>query len=964
MSKVNREPAFPGLHIAMFGRFKVEIDGVPLKPHRPTDLRALAYLLLHHDSPVDRSAVAALWKKAEAAEFAETDARAYLTRAVSELITRLGKEGKRLQKPQPQLLQFETAGAELDLLRWEAGLADGSVDALERIAPLYRSSLLADWDDAWVRQARERFRQDYSQALRAAARRETAHGHWKAALQAFTLLFEVDPQDDETLRERLQLLADRRRFQEMQQVYDAYARRCEAESEPVDPRTIQRYRELRAAADQLQRSLVRGWVPNPLSRFVPRPAEIAAIDDCIQGGRLTTLTGAGGIGKTRLAIAAAQAMAEEFYDGVWFLDLSELQNPAEVPMQAARTLGLTEDPSRTPTEEILAFLHAREALLVLDNCEHVLEASAHLAARILEHCPDVKILTTSRQALGITGEAFWRVPSLDFPPRDAYVTPKTLMQFSAVRLLIERASRPQLPLTLDAHNADAVARICRRLDGIPLAIELAAVQITRRSHSVQEVADSLDQALAFLTEGSTVAPSRQQTLRVAIQWSYRLLNSVEQQVFERLGVFVGGFTEEAASAVCSAAPIPAESVAGAVRSLAEKSLVEVLRPEQGARYHLLQTIRQFAIERLSERQTAGSEAAPPQIAGGEIMAETCRRHLHYFTAFVEEAERHHRGAEHAHWLDRQSLEHENCRAALSWALLHGEYETGLRLASNLGGYFYTRGYHSEGAEFLAAFLAYTSDAASARMRALLWAGNIAYARADYAAARTYFEEGLVLRERQGDPRYIAVGRASLAMVSGAQGNHDEALALFEANLSAFEDLKDVRNTALTWNSIGLIADLKKDYPRSRDCHTRSLHLFREVQDQANISLAAANLASVYINLGDYAAARPLLAECLELYRTLRIPHRFVLILLHYLCIAVREQEFERAATILGFEEVFRESIGYTPPPQIAEQYQVEEDAVCGHLGASRFEALTARGAQMPEEEMLPFLTGVSQDSDR
>jgi predicted ATPase/DNA-binding SARP family transcriptional activator len=956
MSKIDREPTSPGLCIRMFGRFSVKVDGDALKPHRPSDLRVLAYLLLHHDSPVDRIAAAAIWKKSGASKLAETDARAYLVRSVSELIARLGREGSRLQKPQPQLLSFETTGADLDLLTWETGIAEGSVDALERIAPLYRQSLLEGWDDAWVREARIRVRSDYVQALRSAARRETAHGHWKAALRSFTLLCEeVDPWHEETLRAHLQLLADRRRFQEMQRLYDVYARHCAATDDPTDPQTAERYRALCAEAERFLSASARGWLPTPISRFIARPAEIAAICACVQSARLTTLTGTGGIGKTRLALATANAMHEEFFDGVWFLDLSELQDPAETPRQAARSLRLTENPNRTPTEEILTFLGAKEVLLVLDNCEHVLEESARLTAQVLESCPQVKILTTSREPLGIVGETVWRVPSLDFPQQATRVTPERLLQFSAVRLLIERASRPQFPLTIDADNADAVARICRRLDGIPLAIELAAVQISRRFHSVQAVADGLDQALAFLTDGSRTAASRQQTLRAAIEWSYRLLTVSEQHLFDRLGVFVGGFTTEAACQVCGAAPLTPEGVAETVGSLADRSLIELLRSEEGGRYHLLQTIRQFALERLAARRAEISPSPVTDEVEGEEPDRTHRRHLHYFAAFVEEAERHHRGEAHAHWLDRQDVEHENCRAALAWALEHGEAEAGLRLAGNLAGYLYTRGYHAEAAECLAQFLARTSSTAPVRLKAVHWAGNIAYARADYAAARTYFEEGLALRESQGDRHHIAIGRASLATAIGGLGDHEEALPLFESNLILFQELGDLRNMALTWNSIGTIEDAREDYPKTRDCHIHSLRLFREAGDSANISLAAGNLAGMHIRLGDYAAARPLLAECLALYRTLRTRHRFVYVLMHYLCLAVREREFDRAATIVGFEEAFRESIGYALPPKIEERRQAERDAAFGHLGASRFDAQADRGAHFSEEETIAFL---------
>ncbi|MCW3098114.1 MAG: transcriptional regulator, LuxR family [Chthonomonadaceae bacterium] len=956
MSKVSREPTTTQLHITVFGRFRIEIDGEVLKPHRPPDFRMLAYLLLQHDCPVDRNDAAVCWKKAADTGFWESEARTYLTSAVSTLTSKLGSEGKRLQKPQPQLLLFETTGADLDLLTWEAGLAEGSVEALESIAPLYRRTLLEGWDDPWIQQARKRFRNDYVQALWSAARRETAHCHWKAALQAFTLLFEIDPSNEEALRDHLRLLADRRRFKEMQRLYNAYVRHCESAQEPIDPMTAQRYRELRSAADPHGYNTPGAWLPTPLSRFVPRPIEVQEICDSVSLERLTTLTGTGGVGKTRLAIAAAEEMREEFYDRAWFIDLSELQNPAEVPTQVAHALSLVENANRTATEEIVAFLRSKEALLILDNCEHVLEASARLTTSVLQNCPEMRILATSRESLGIVGESVWRVPSLEFPETSARMRPQMLAKFSAIRLLMERASRPQFPLAIDANNADAIARICRRLDGIPLAIELAAVQVSRRRHSFQQVADNLDESLSFLTEGSTTAPSRQQTLRAAIDWSYRLLTDAEQRVFERLGVFVGGFTEEAACAVCSDALLTGTEVVEAVQALVDKSLVELMLSEDGSRYHLLQTIRQYALERLAKRQVEAPASALPSVGNIDVLTRTCRHHLMYFTAFVEEAERHHRGSEQALWLDRQGREHDNFRAALTWALRNGENETGLRLVGSLAVYLFTRGYHTEAMEWLKEFLDRTLDAPPLlRQMSVHWCGNISYTRGDYAIAHAYFTESLALRELQGDRRSVAVGRASLASASGAMGSHQEALALFESNLRVFKELNDVRNTAQTWHSIAVMAAAMDDYRKAQNAYVQSLRLFREVGDTAHIGLAASNLAGINIRLEDYQSVRPLLAECVTIYRTLQTRPRFVFLLIHYICLAVREQDFNRAATILGFEAAFRERIGLALPPKISEQCQVEADVVRQHLAESRFNAQFAIGAQMTEEEMVPFL---------
>jgi DNA-binding SARP family transcriptional activator len=419
MRKMNWEPATTRLSITLFGPFRVEIDGELFHHHRPPDAQMFAYLLLHHDCPVDRSEVAVCWKKEADKPFWESGARASLVRAVSTLTKNLGIESRRLQKPQTQLLRFDTIGADLDLRIWEDALVEGSVEALESVALLQRRTFLAGWDDLWVQQARERFRNEYLQALNSAARRATAHRDWKAALRAYTLLAEIDLWNDDTLRDHLTLLADRRRFQEMKKLYDAYAKHNEASFNPFDTKTAQAYRTLREAADRDQTQLKSGLLPTPLSRFIPRPADLQEICGWIRSERLVTLDGAGGIGKTRLAIAAAEALREEYYDGVWFIDLSDLQNPAEVPTQVAQALSLGENAGSSATEEIIAFLRDRETLLVFDSCEHLLQASAQLANIVLLNCPYVKILTTSRVSLGIVGELVWCIPPLGFPPSDA-----------------------------------------------------------------------------------------------------------------------------------------------------------------------------------------------------------------------------------------------------------------------------------------------------------------------------------------------------------------------------------------------------------------------------------------------------------------------------------------------------------------------------------------------------------------
>lgn len=407
-------------------------------------------------------------------------------------------------------------------------------------------------------------------------------------------------------------------------------------------------------------------LPAQLTSFVGREAAIVHVRGLLAGGggaRLVTLIGAGGAGKTRLALQVAADLLDEYPDGVWLAELAALADPALVPHAVAAAVGVHEQADRTLMATLQEALRPRQLLLVLDNCEHLVTACAAVAEALLRSCPHLRILATSRELIGIGGEIAWRVPSLDLPEAGPSLALDQVARAEAVRLFVERAAAARPGFALTAENAPAVLQICQRLDGMPLAIELAAARM--RVMSAQQIAARLDDRFRLLTGGSRVALPRQQTLRGALDWSHALLAAEEQVLFRRLAVFAGGWSLDAAEAVCAAGGITAGDVVDLLGRLVDKSLVWVDEQEEGPRYRLLETIREYAAEKLE--------------AAGEAVAVRAR-HYDWCLALAERAQPHLTGAEQATWLGRLEREHDNLRTALRWALDRQETAKGLQLA--------------------------------------------------------------------------------------------------------------------------------------------------------------------------------------------------------------------------------------------------------------------------------------------
>jgi predicted ATPase/class 3 adenylate cyclase len=588
-------------------------------------------------------------------------------------------------------------------------------------------------------------------------------------------------------------------------------------------------------------------LPQQVTSFIGREKELAELRRRLAINRLLTLSGSGGCGKTRLCLQVAADALEQFPDGVWLVELASLVDPGLVAQTVATVLGLKEAPGKPIRQTLTDYLKDKRLLLLLDNCEHLLDSCAQLADAFLRQCPQVKILASSRQALGMGGEQAYRVPSLSLPDPKQTQTPASIAPFEAVQLFTDRAllARPDFKVT--HQNAAMLASICNRLDGIPLAIELAAARV--RALSVEEINSKLDQRFLLLRGGSRTALPRQQRLRWLIDWSYDLLNDPEKRLLQRLSIFSGGWTLAAAEQVCVDDGVRDTDVLDLLTSLCDKSLVLVEQNDGHYRYRLLETVRQYARDRLLES------------GDGEAVRD---RHVDHFLALAEEAEPKLTGAEQAEWLQRLDEEHDNLRSALTWSS-GNDARTGLRLAGALWWFWYARGYFGEGRSWLSGLLASAPSAqAAARAKALNGAGRLARQQSDYPAAQALLNESLAIQRELGDRRGIATSLNNLGLMAWDQGDYLSARTLYGESLAIRREFGDRWGIAVSLNNLGGVAFDEGDYVAARALHEESLLIRRELSDKRGIASSLGNLGNVAYAQGHYPASRALFEESLTI----------------------------------------------------------------------------------------------------
>lgn len=612
-------------------------------------------------------------------------------------------------------------------------------------------------------------------------------------------------------------------------------------------------------------------LPLQLTSFIGREREINELRGLLGSGgesknnsRLITLTGIGGCGKTRLALQVAAQLVHLYHDGVWLVELASISNPANVPQAVITSLGIPKPRDGLEVEGIAKYLRSKHILLILDNCEHVLSETARLTRAILSSCAHVQLLATSREVLYIQGEIRFLVPSLSFIEAGAS-DDNLSVQSESVRLFVERAQAAFPNFSFGKDNASAVAQICRRLDGIPLAIELAAARVN--TLSVEQIAERLDKNFQILTRAGEGLPHHR-TLEATIEWSYDLLSDSERALLHRLSVFAGGWTLDAAEAVASdPSLISTERVLDLLSQLTNKSLVVVDFQTGGeTRYHLLEAVRQYSLKRLIK----------------SIEYEDVKtRHFDFFRSLIENAEAGLMSARSPYWLERLDLEHDNLRAALEYGHSANRYEDLLHLAGGLFWFWQDRGYIDEGRLHLEKILANISEARfdndpdkiAAHAKSLWAAGGLAWIQSDYNAARSQLEESVKLWRGldQTNKLGLAISLRELGILATYQGELDYAQSILDESIGLLQENGSKWNLALAFYNQGLVHESINDMRGVQVNFEKSLSLFRELNEPWGLAVALNGIGRIAGHESRYDASRSYLEESLKLSQALKDP---------------------------------------------------------------------------------------------
>jgi predicted ATPase/class 3 adenylate cyclase len=591
-------------------------------------------------------------------------------------------------------------------------------------------------------------------------------------------------------------------------------------------------------------------LPLQITSFIGRDVEILTVSELLVKHRLVTLVGAGGVGKTRLALQVGADLLDRYEDGVWLVELAPLSDNDLIPSTVASVFHVGEAANRTITEAIVHALKARRALIVFDNCEHVVEPAARLIDAILRSCPHVRIIATTRQGLGIAGEAVHRVASLAVPETGGHLTAEDAMRHGAIALFVERAIAATESFRLTDENAPVVARLCNRLDGIALAIELAAPRL--KALSLEQLETKLSERFRILTGGSRTALPRQQTMRALVDWSYDLLTDDEKMLFRRVAVFAGGWSLDAASAVCSDDKIEEWAVLDLLQSLVDKSMVVAKLSGSEQRYRLLESTRQYAHELLVK----SGELEPMQV-----------RHAKWFLEFARRAESVRDSTPTKAWLNSVDPELDNLRAALDWALADkNDVELGAALAANMFGYWFIAGYESEGRPRVAAALALSGEIKSKATLAALWIGRYrlsSLAISSWAQLREDAEHALRLNRELGDVAGTRAALSSIAETCLRQLQHDEAQRYLDEALVLAEQLKSRNAIGNVKSAMARNLHFAGKTSEARTLYADVLAIARATGNDRLRSTVVSNLAEVEFSTGDAARAAEVARENLD-----------------------------------------------------------------------------------------------------
>lgn len=963
------------LEINLLGRFKVQSGGEPVElPSRPAQM-LLAYLSLQPGIRHRREKIAGrFW-----AESTESNARGNLRNALWKLRQAIGDEMFEADKSSLELSQRQAIhidAAQLEIWPEEANRTEEWIQWAE----LYKGELLPGWYEEWVVRERERLEALFQRHMPVALEAMVEEQRWNAVLkwaEHWIALGHVPEPAYRALMTAHAVLGD---SAAVAATYErcAEALRSELGVEP-SPETKSHYEALAAgerpessrAGQERKPPEAQHNLPAKTTTFIGREGEIDELTGLLAGSehRLVTITGPGGSGKTHLALQVGRRLTGAFPDGVWFTDLSQLSDPDLIPSSIASVVDIKGQGDLSALEGLHEYLASREILLLLDNFEHLIEG-APIVGELLSSAEDLKCLVTSREPLRVYGERELPLRPLSLPEANGKPTLDTLEKSESVQLFHDRAAAidPHFELTND--NADKVAEICRRLDGLPLAIELAAARV--RMFPPKALLDQLDNRLATLTGGPRDAPARHRTLRNTLEWSHSLLSSNEQALFSRFGIFAGGCDLEALRAVCD--DIRNDELLEGVRSLLAKSLLyQKEGPEGEPRYRMLETIREFALERLE---------------GDGRLNEIARRHARQFADLAERAREELDEAVTERWIDRLEVEHDNVRTALRWSLDHDEDAAlALRIVSSMATFWHVRGYLSEGYTATLNALESAGQDADSRLRAkaTLGAALLAYRQNNIPAAGRHYEKALELSRQVKEPAWMAKALIGVGMVETERGQYDSVEEKYEQALELFRSVGDKNGMSNAFINLGWAAMRTGDYETAEIQIKKALDLSREVEHRQAVGLCLSGLGEAYLRMGELEQATEFLEESLSVRTSLGDKWGMGATLGSLGWAALRQEQWSdararlkeslslrkglgdrggmawcleklaeidlatgqeaEAAELYGAAHSIRERIGSSIDPADQAEYEVNLDRIRGTIGDDQFEDAWSAGAE-------------------
>lgn len=929
----NRAP----IRLYVLGPIKIERDGKSISFSRRKVQALLAYLALYPQEHPREHLAALFW-----GDSTDEASRLSLRVALNLLRKEIGFD--------LILADRETVALNPELTLWldAREMQDAAIGSdLERqiaAVELYRGELLAGHYQDWVLRAREEYRSLYLDTLLQIVQSLRASGEYAKAIPYARLVLAIDRANEHAHQQLIFCLwktGDRHaalaQFEE--------CKNAMAEELGVEPssETLQLVQRIKSSAPSGLRSYTLPTnLPTPLTSFIGREHVLETLQELVRTTRLLTLSGPGGCGKTRLAIQVAHRVLDSFRDGVWWIDLGVVQDPLLVPKAVIRALGLEGSGSADPIRMLVQELWSKQLLLVMDNCEHLIDACAQLAESLLLQCPNIQILATSREPLNLVGEVGWLVPTLSAPRIEsgATLTPQQLDSFESVRLFMERARAARPDFALTSGNAYAVSEICARLDGIPLALELAAARL--RALSIQDIAARLDDRFHLLSGGTRTALPRQQTLRNLTDWSYQLLSTAEQILFQRLGVFVGGFDLPAIEEVCSYPPLEPGESADLLARLVDKSLVNLMATNP-SRYAMLETFRAYALEQLTA-------------ARGESLAR--EHHAHYYMKLATGVEASYATPIQHESVNWQEQNYPNTNAALEWALENGKTEQVLKAIVRLRGFWFERNYFTEGEIWVTRVLELMPKETPLVVSGLQLAGAINRQQGNRAQAAIYLDKAYEIARRLEEKGKIGWEFGSL------------------------------------YKELGTFARDSGDYIRAIQHLERSLEILR-AHEKSEMIESLLFLADVRMRSGDLAASRPLWQEAVARSRALklfwylgwalggsgeqaRFENKFDEAIVHLTeslrlkiqtrdltgiaftletmaNVAAQQNNPERAATLWGAAERLREEIHTAVPPTYQADYEPHIAQVRAQLGTDRFSEEWTRGRKLMLDEALAMV---------